>query len=302
MSHCLHGYIIKKDTLDMSKIPHIEHEGFVIIPMSDQFFSMLGNPAMLKPALVEKLKTFVEVQTDYFGGFGEQEAWLFVNGIEEFVTDPDHPINWALNKLGVVRTEDMDEFDTISLGSYRSASDIVDEWTDKFKIENPKEKSGLEIERRFLLKSMPSIMQDRIFNGYRGVKIGQVYSELPNGEKIRYRRVYDVSGKSYTYFETKKTYISPGVNQEDEKEISETEYVEGTKFGKRAITKTRYLFLDENSGLTWEIDDFGSMIIAEVEIPHIDHFINMPQCITEKSVMEVTGIKAFDNYSLAVPM
>lgn len=295
--HCLHAYIFKAGTFDVSDVPHAEHEGFVILVMSDKLFTKLGSPKLLDQTLRETIKTYAEIQTDYFGGGGEQEAKLFIDGREEYVPEPDHPIDWALEKLGVVKKDGMDEFDTISLGSYRDAASILDEWTEKFKQSNPKQKSGLEIERRYLLKAMPYSIRDRILAGLRGKKIGQVYVEYENGERVRLRRVFDPTSNSYTYYETKKKTISFGVNQEDEREITEGEYTEGLKHAKKQISKTRYEY--ECGDVTWEIDDFGSMVIAEVELPHIDHFAPMPDDLEAVLVMEITGMDQFTNYNLA---
>ena len=295
--HCLHAYIFKAGTFDVSEVPHVEHEGFVILVMSDKLFAKLDNPKLLDQTLREKFGTYAEIQTDYFGGMGEQSAKLFIDGKEEYVPEPDNPIDWALEKLGVVKKDGMDEFDTISLGNYRDSASIIDDWTEKFRKENPKQKSGLEIERRYLLKGMPYVIRDKIFAGLRGKKIGQVYVETETGERLRLRRVFDPNANAYLYYETKKKTIAFGTNQEDEREITEGEYAEGLKNAKKQITKTRYEY--ECGDVTWEIDDFGSMIIAEVELPHIDHFAPMPEDLEAMVVMEITGMDQFTNYNLA---
>lgn len=295
--HCLRAYILKEGTFDVTDVPHVAHEGFVIIVMSDKLFTKLGSPKLLDQTLRETFKTYVSIETDYFGGGGEQNAQLFIDGREEYVPEPDTPIDWALEKLGVVKKDGMDEFDTIQLGRYRTQSDVIDEWSEKFKKDNPKEKSGLEIERRFLLKSMPYTVRDRILAGLRGKKIGQVYVERDNGERVRLRRVFDPAANAYTYYETKKKTVAFGTNQEDEREITEAEYTEGLKYAKKQITKTRYEYACGD--VVWEIDDFGSMIIAEVELPHIDHFAPMPDDLEAVTVMEITGMEQFTNYNLA---
>lgn len=70
-------------------------------------------------------KTVVFVSTSYFGGIGEQSAEIYENGIKTFEQDSEidyslNPINTALEKIGVVRKDGMDEFDTVGLGNYRS--------------------------------------------------------------------------------------------------------------------------------------------------------------------------------------
>ncbi|WP_196884895.1 hypothetical protein [Aureivirga sp. CE67] len=64
------------------------------------------------------MKKFALIQTDYFGGFGEQYAAYFENG-EKVLHNVT--INEALKELGVRRSEELDEFDTINLGEYRHA-------------------------------------------------------------------------------------------------------------------------------------------------------------------------------------
>lgn len=62
----------------------------------------------------------VYVETDYFGGIGTQAGVLYENG--KIVIAPqsgEGTINTLLNKLGVLRLPDKDEFDTLGLGRYR---------------------------------------------------------------------------------------------------------------------------------------------------------------------------------------
>jgi len=60
------------------------------------------------------------VETDYFGGAGEQSGILIKDGkITEYPDD----INGALCNMGVKKESNMDEFDTIGLGGYRTNDD-----------------------------------------------------------------------------------------------------------------------------------------------------------------------------------
>lgn len=83
-----------------------------------------------------KLKNAIIVQTDYWGGPGEQFATVIQNGvvIQEALwkTNDYHPINDALAYLGLKKNDNMDEFDTINLGHYRSNEDIHDLLSVKF--------------------------------------------------------------------------------------------------------------------------------------------------------------------------
>lgn len=61
---------------------------------------------------------FALIQTDYFGGFGEQYASFFENG-QKLLNEVS--INEALKKLGVERKGNQDEFDSLNLGEYRNS-------------------------------------------------------------------------------------------------------------------------------------------------------------------------------------
>lgn len=64
------------------------------------------------------LRSFAIIETNYFGGIGEQAASYFENGTK---TLDNVDINEALAKLGVNRKGDLDEFDSINLGDYRAS-------------------------------------------------------------------------------------------------------------------------------------------------------------------------------------
>jgi hypothetical protein len=102
----------------------------------DQFTILTGALAELAKELSETAPV-VYVETEYFGGRGAQAAAVWQNGeivfgpllsknIEEgqpgvFATSlSDEAINQALRSIGVVVTDDRDEFDTVGLGQYRS--------------------------------------------------------------------------------------------------------------------------------------------------------------------------------------
>ena len=76
-----------------------------------------------------KDKTIAKISTDYFGGWGIQEAKLFVNNKKEYSKSGGQdmkltPINDVLKMMGVVADSGMDEFDTINLSNYRSNQDF----------------------------------------------------------------------------------------------------------------------------------------------------------------------------------
>ena len=70
------------------------------------------------------------VETEYFGGTGAQAATAFIDGHE--VVAPQSakaagPINQALRRIGVTRTDANDEFDTLGLGERRTMTDYEPE-------------------------------------------------------------------------------------------------------------------------------------------------------------------------------
>jgi len=78
---------------------------------------------------------FAYIETDYFGGAGTQAAGIFNKGklVESYKSDTgsidisipwperllDEPINKVLRKIGVQRTQGLDEFDNLGLGNHR---------------------------------------------------------------------------------------------------------------------------------------------------------------------------------------
>ena len=117
MSHCIEAYIAKHTDF--------EKAGIKAMPLPQGF--------AICTSAVEGQFPCVYVQTNYFGGFGTQgaKAWdkdgkeiynLFQD--EEGEAFGTHPINEALKLLGVERTSEMDEFDSINLGHCRENEDF----------------------------------------------------------------------------------------------------------------------------------------------------------------------------------
>lgn len=67
------------------------------------------------------------IETDYFGGAGEQSAMAYVDGREAMAPQRSRggagPINQSLRAIGVTRSDANDEFDTVGLGERRSMDD-----------------------------------------------------------------------------------------------------------------------------------------------------------------------------------
>jgi hypothetical protein len=71
---------------------------------------------------------FAVIETDYFGGRGDQAAAVYQG--EKEVMAPAvgavGPINQALRYLGVQATAGMDEFATVGLGRFRDFDEFFD--------------------------------------------------------------------------------------------------------------------------------------------------------------------------------
>lgn len=152
-------------------------------------------------------------------------------------------------------------------------------------------KDNLEIERRFLLKSIPSLHDKE---GLKRLTIHQAYSKDSN-ERFR----STVNGGEVIYHKCRKKMLSVGVFEEIESEITEYEFDCGYKNCNREINKVRYVFSE--NGLVWEIDEYTgfSLIIFEVELDDINQDIDIPADLKSLIIKEITGEKEFSNYSLS---
>ncbi len=113
--HAILAYVCKEEELKVKDVPYVRlPHGFVLF--TDHNY---GN-------CTEVSDNIALISTDYFGGLGEQSAKLWLEGFQVEVKDKERPINEALKKLGVVAEMDLDEFDTIRLGYYRSIEDILE--------------------------------------------------------------------------------------------------------------------------------------------------------------------------------
>lgn len=150
--------------------------------------------------------------------------------------------------------------------------------------------NGYEIENRYLLKRVPNVSFDEVF------EIEQFYT--PEG---RFRQQKNKDTKKVSYYQTNKKTISPGVNEEIEREISEIEFEKAIKTATKKIVKERGIV--KHSGLTWEVDYFvgNLLVILEVEVDTIEDLkqIVLPSFFQEVLILDITGMQEFSNYNLA---
>jgi CYTH domain-containing protein len=165
---------------------------------------------------------------------------------------------------------------------------------------NKEAKTELEIERRFLLKSLPAIDNwDSI------IEMEQFYL-TPKGaettERVRACYYFD-NGDNLLKEEWIHTTKVPtdGLGQEEtEYNITEKEFDTFRHKADRSIKKARHI-MKVDSGLKWEVDVFEDfdLVIAEIEIPTEDFELTIPVSIHFNKIMEITGIKQFSNSNLA---
>lgn len=164
-------------------------------------------------------------------------------------------------------------------------------------------KNNLEIERRFLLRGLPT----RASGGRdEELFIHQYYLPQTDENTIeRYRSVMtkDFSNRpTYRYYHTIKKFLGGITCEEIEKEINLNEFTPVIKLYDRMIQKRRLIYYTED-GLKWEIDDFeyngDFLVIAEIEIPSEDYDLEIPIWLQDDIIIEVTGMKEFSNSNLA---
>ena len=148
-----------------------------------------------------------------------------------------------------------------------------------------------EIERRFLLKRMPELSCE-----YSNL-ITQFYVK-ENGEGVRYRGEL-IDGKRVYTRTIKKDIENSFAREEIEEETTQEEFIKHISNSDKIITKLRGVY--DDGDVKWEIDQFKffSLIIAEVEMPSEDYDLKIPKEISNVMIMEVTGMKEFNNFSLA---
>lgn len=158
----------------------------------------------------------------------------------------------------------------------------------------------LEIERKFLLKSLPNIKPSQ------SIEIDQYYLKNSSGIWERARTWISDNGDT-KYIHTIKKSVSKGVNMEDEYFMSEEDY---TSFKNRChlpgsdsrfIKKIRYIY--PSGDLYWEVDQFDNgyhLIVGEIEIPTKGYKLTIPDFIKEVMLLEVTGLKQFNNRNLSL--
>ncbi|WP_125931874.1 hypothetical protein [Thiosocius teredinicola] len=150
MSHSITGLVARKELLEVfasqNSLPNPReiNQGFGFLPLRDEDidafvtqpqtevasgFTYLSKQLALLVARASKGGAIVYVETDYFGGVGEQGAAAFSGG--QLSYGPFYaeigPINEALASIGVTVSEHaVDEFDAVGLNRHRHTDDWLE--------------------------------------------------------------------------------------------------------------------------------------------------------------------------------
>ena len=156
----------------------------------------------------------------------------------------------------------------------------------------------IEIERKFVI-ALPEIEDMSSRDGYTSSEIEQTYlvSEPHVTRRVRARRYADRT----VYTETKKVRIDASSAYEDERTLTEAEYLSLLSEiapGTVTLRKTRHTFT--YLGRVFEVDvypEWKRSCILEVELERADEVIEMPYFLDV--VDEVTGDKRYSNAAMS---
>ncbi len=156
---------------------------------------------------------------------------------------------------------------------------------------------ALEIERKWLLKRLPNWDYDQVLS------IAQYYVENQvSGIPFRLRKSTNTITGRTSYYHTEKMPISKGVFEETERTLGVEEFENLLQKYPvhKAIIKDRHIKVFD--GHKYEIDTYKNITLTtlEVEFNSEETQITLPEIITREMIMELTGIKEFSNYALAV--
>lgn len=152
MAHTIEGFIartelLQEGTKDLQNAYVITLEqGFSLMPITDELHDEVWQQNKyidkpfeefwkLSPELawlgiqLSKQGAIAYVETDYFGGVGEQVAILWEYGSIALgpLKNDIGPINEVLRRMGVVNTKGHDEFEALGLYRYRNNVDWIEQ-------------------------------------------------------------------------------------------------------------------------------------------------------------------------------
>lgn len=143
----------------------------------------------------------------------------------------------------------------------------------------------IEIERKFLMKSLPDLP-------YEVIEICQFY----DSGGMRFRR--EVSKEKTEYVKIFKKTLGRGTNEEEIFASDANEFNRHIVNTDLIITKKRHVYKNRHK---FEIDVFDGidLIMMEVEIEDIEEEIDFPSEIQNLIIREVTGDPEYNNLQIA---
>ncbi len=160
-------------------------------------------------------------------------------------------------------------------------------------------KSNFEIERKFLINSVDKLtLHKHIGRNIGEAQIEQIYLTANEGERRIRKKAKD---GNTVYFYTEKLSISGLKRIENERQITEDEYLNflsEADFTLSPIRKTRYTFNYKSQFFELDVYEFSSTkAILEIELQSESTPVKLPEFI--QVIKEVTYDKAYKNHSLA---
>lgn len=163
----------------------------------------------------------------------------------------------------------------------------------------------LEKERRFLIKLPLNDAARQTLSHATPIDIKQTYlipDEGSGTERVRSSSIKLWKNTFRHFTHTKKVFVSSGVNEEDEKDVSEGTYdllIRAFDPDRIPIEKTRYIIVWDKRD--FELDIFHGvnegLVILEIELEDIQEKLTFPNYF--EIVKEITGDNTYSNYSLA---
>lgn len=151
MGHAIQAFIAREEVLRAAAArlgnAHVAPlgQGFALVPLTDDLHDEVTEPGSgaayegrlwkLSSALARLAAEWSRqgpvayVETEYFGGIGDQAALVWEGG--EVVFGPERaeigPINEALRRLGAGRGDHLDEFEAVGLRRHRHTANWIGE-------------------------------------------------------------------------------------------------------------------------------------------------------------------------------
>ena len=127
--HSISVYLIRKEEIRGEKIDSVLEGSQSHIKWTELGANILATTRIPNIRDFGKDKTIAKIETDYFGGSGNQSAKLFINNEKVYDKSDEQdwsltPINDVLKQMGIISNQGIDEFDTIGLGKYRKNEDF----------------------------------------------------------------------------------------------------------------------------------------------------------------------------------